>query len=146
VALNKRPGPIYARYQQHFASKFTLPFEFDRNMAERFPSGTAAAIHVNVMSAFCPSPPRFRNGRSWGQSWHCYEVMYVFVKNCPARREPGQVLGGTSQSNTATADSQEAFIGIPPAKSKANSNARKLSFPCNTQARDEYCKLSHVGP
>ena len=35
----------YARYQQRCALKFTLPFEFDRNMAERFPSATAAAIH-----------------------------------------------------------------------------------------------------
>jgi hypothetical protein len=125
---------------------FTLPFEFDRNMAERFPSGTAAAIHVNVMSAFGPSHRASEMSALGGQSGHCYEVMYVFVKNCPARREPGQVLGGTSQSNTATGDSQEAFIGIPPAKPKANSNARKLSFPCNTQARDEYCKLSDVGP
>jgi hypothetical protein len=35
VALNKRPHPIYVRYQQRCALKFTLPFEFDRNMADR---------------------------------------------------------------------------------------------------------------
>jgi hypothetical protein len=39
----------YARYQQRCALKFTLPFEFDRNMAERFPPGTASMIHVTVI-------------------------------------------------------------------------------------------------
>ena len=44
---HKRPRPIYARYQQRCALKFTLPFEFDRNMTEGFPSGTVSAMHVN---------------------------------------------------------------------------------------------------
>ena len=33
------------------ARQSLLPFEFDRNMAERFPPGTASTIHVIVMFA-----------------------------------------------------------------------------------------------
>jgi hypothetical protein len=39
---------LFTRVINNCASKFTLPFEFDRNVAARFPPGTGN--HVNAMS------------------------------------------------------------------------------------------------
>ena len=38
----------YTHYQQPYESIFMFAFQSDRNMAERFPFGTASAIHVNL--------------------------------------------------------------------------------------------------
>ena len=48
---------------------------------------------------------------------HFGDVRCTHQQKSPARREPGQVVGGTLQSNIATAESQQALKHIPPSMS-----------------------------
>src|SRR5260221_3911764 len=48
---------VYTRYQQPYASKFKLPFEFDKNMAARFHSRGQRKCRISALHRHSSTSP-----------------------------------------------------------------------------------------